>query len=397
MSNRKNNYGLPDLPGIPDLEALTANYAEQLQLGTVLEDCYSPESVPPGKRAVIYLRVSDPAQTKTSREYSWGDSIETQLRLCMARAQELGLTVVQVYTEPGRSALSIEKRPTFQQMLARIQQHRDVDVVLVYMFERAARNQWEDAIIGTVFKSLGVQLLSVTEPIDDTPAGKAMRGMISVFNELSSNSRGEDIKRKMEAAAKRGQTLGRARLGYLNVRDISEGRDIRTVEIDPDRAPLVKLAFELYATGEYTVNDLIEELTARGLTTRATAKHPAGPVSASKIHQMLKDPYYTGVITFKGEQFEGRHEPLIDEELFQKVQEIARSRGRSGERRREHHHYLKGTVYCGECERKFGVDQRLILQRAVGRHGGEYYYFFCPGGRHRGGLQPHHNRRCASS
>lgn len=160
---------------------------------------------------------------------------------------------------------------------------------------------WEDAIVGTVFKALGVQLISVTEPIDDTPAGMAMRGMISVFNELSSKSRGADIKRKMEAAAKRGQTLGRARLGYLNVRDISEGRDIRTIEVDTERAPFVKLAFELNATGEYTLNDIVDEVTARGLTTRATAKHPAGPVSVNKVHQMLRDPYYIGLVSYEGE------------------------------------------------------------------------------------------------
>ncbi|MGC0274873.1 recombinase family protein [Pseudactinotalea sp. Z1739] len=254
----------------------------------------------------------------------------------------------------------------FRQMLARIQARRDVDVVLVYMFERAGRNQWEDAIVGMVFQSLGVQLISVTEPMDDTPAGKAMRGMISVFNEMMSTSRGADIKRKMEAAAKRGKTLGRARLGYLNVRDVSEGRDIRTIEVDPERAPFVKLAFELYATGEYTLNDIVDELTDRGLTTRPTAKHPAGPVSVNKVHQMLRDPYYTGVVIYEGEQIPGKHEPLIDQELFDKVQEVNRARGKSGERRREHHHYLKGTVFCGQCKQQRDVDRRLLIQRSVG-------------------------------
>ena len=134
--------------------------------------------------------------------------IETHVR----RLTDDGYTVIEEYVEPGKSAMSIEKRPVFRQMLARIQARRDVNVVLVYMFERAARNQWEDAVLGIVFQSLCVQLISVTEPLDDTPAGKAMRGMISVFNEMMSTSRGADIKRKMEAAAKRGQTLGRAGL-----------------------------------------------------------------------------------------------------------------------------------------------------------------------------------------
>lgn len=384
------NYGLPDLPGVPDLDKLTAEFAEQLRLGNVLDDTLDLEAIPKGKRAVIYMRVSDPSQTKTSREFAHGMSMETQRQLCYDRASSLGYTVVEEYVEPGKSALSIEKRPVFRQMLARIQQRRDVDVVLVYMFERAGRNQWEDAIVGMVFQALGVKLISVTEPMDDTPAGKAMRGMISVFNEMMSNSRGADIKQKMEAAAKRGQTLGRARLGYLNVRDISEGRDIRTIEVDPDRAPFVKLAFELYATGDYTLNDIVDELTARGLTTRPTSKQPAGPVSVNKIHQMLRDPYYIGIITYDGEQIPGKHEPIIERDLFERVQKIANSRGRAGERRREHNHYLKGSVFCGECHEREGIDRRLIVQRTKGRHGGEYFYFFCPG-RRDDCSQPHHN------
>lgn len=385
------NYGLPDLPGMPDLDKLTAPHVRQLQLGNVLDATLDLDAVPKGQRAVVYFRVSDPSQTKTSRDYANGASMETQRQLCYERATALGYTVIEEYVEPGKSAMSIEKRPVFRQMLARIQARRDVNVVLVYMFERAARNQWEDAVLGIVFQSLGVQLISVTEPMDDTPAGKAMRGMISVFNEMMSTSRGADIKRKMEAAAKRGQTLGRARLGYLNVRDISEGRDIRTIEIDTERAPFVKLAFELYATGEYTLNDIVDELTDRGLTTRATAKRPAGPVSVNKVHQMLRDPYYTGVVTYDGEQIPGKHHPLISQELFDKAQEVSRIRGKSGERRREHHHYLKGTVFCGQCKQERDIDRRLLVQRTVGKNGQEYFYYFCPGTKDGTCTSPHHN------
>jgi len=97
------------------------------------------------------------------------------------------------------------------------------------------------------------------------------------------------------------------------------------------------------------------------------------------------------IVDYKGREFAGRHEALIDEELFDRVQEVVRTRGHSGERRRLHHHFLKGTVYCGECKRVRGVDQRLLLQRAVGRHGGEYYYFFCPNRRDGTCHQPFHD------
>lgn len=135
----------------------------------------------------------------------------------------------------------------------------------------------------------------------------------------------------------------------------------------------------------------MDELTDRGLTTRPTAKRPAGPVSVNKIHQMLRDPYYTGVVTYEGEQIPGKHTPLIDQELFDKVQEVSRARGRAGERRREHHHYLKGTVYCGKCKQERDIDRRLLIQRSVGKSGQEYFYYFCPGTKDGTCTSPHHN------
>jgi site-specific DNA recombinase len=73
----------------------------------------------------------------------------------------------------------------------------------------------------------------------------------------------------------------RAPIGYLNVRKHDEqGREYRTVEIDPERAHLIRWSFTAYATGDYSVTDLLAEVTARGLTTVATPKRPdlaAGP------------------------------------------------------------------------------------------------------------------------
>ena len=386
------NFGLPDLPGVPNLGEELPRLPEEW---FDEDDNYAfagpdPTTIPVGKRAVIYLRVSSPGQTRTSYD-ALGQSIPTQRTACLGKADALGLVVLDQYVEPGKSALSIEKRPAFRRMLARIQAQRDVDVVIVYKFSRAARNQWEDAILGVALERLGVKLVSVTEPIDDTAAGKAMRGMIAVFNEFSSNSSGEDIRYKMAEKAKRGGTLGRAPLGYLNFIDRTEGREVRTVVVDEERAPYVKLAFELYATGEYTLADLADELTDRGLLTRATAKRPAGPVSTSKLQRMLKDRYYIGVVEFQGQDYPGQHPSLIDEDLFERVQEIIRSRGYAGERRRVHHHFLKGTVYCAECKRKRGIDQRLLMQHTVGRNGGQYDYFFCPGRKDGTCSQPFHD------
>jgi site-specific DNA recombinase len=330
----------------------------------------------PGTRAVIYLRVSSTGQVNTDYDPE-GISIPAQRVACQRKAEQLGLTVIDEYIEPGKSATEMTKRLAFQQMLTRVRQTRDIDYVIVYKLSRMARNRYDDAIVMADLRKRGVTLISATESIDDTPVGQLMHGILATFNEYQSRESGADIAYKMGQKAKSGGTLGRAPLGYLNVFDRSEGREIRTVTIDPDRAKLIKLAFELYATGEYTLADLSDELYDRGLRSRPTALHPAKQVSINKLSLMLRDRYYLGLITYKDEEFEGRHDALIDEDLFGRVQDIIESRSTAKERRRVHHHYLKGSLFCGRCQQATGVTQRMIIQHTVNSRGSEYTYFFC--------------------
>jgi site-specific DNA recombinase len=330
--------------------------------------------IDPATRAVIYLRVSSAGQVNTDYDPE-GISIPAQRVACRRKAADLGLTVVEEYVEPGRSATEMTKRVAMQQMLTRVRQDKDVGYVIVYKLSRLARNRYDDAIVMADLRKRGIALISATEAVDDSPVGQLMHGILATFNEYQSRESGADISYKMGQKAKNGGTLGRAPIGYRNVIERSEGREIRTVAIDPERAELVKLAFELYATGRYPLNNLADELYDRGLRTRATTRRPEGPLYASNLHQILQDRYYLGKVAYKGEEFDGRHPALIDHDLFDKVQDIVKSRA-NGDRNRIHDHYLKGSVFCGAC-RERGVTQRLAIQYNTNRHGNDYTYFFC--------------------
>jgi hypothetical protein len=104
-----------------------------------------------------------------------------------------------------------------------------------------------------------------------------------------------------------------------------------------------------------------------------TAANPDRPISVERLRQLLRDHYYVGFVTYDGIEYKGRHEPLVTQELFDQVQRILDSHAGSGVRYRTHNHYLKGLLWCGRCK------YRLIVQRAQGRHGGVYYYFYCRG------------------
>lgn len=186
----------------------------------------------------------------------------------------------------------------------------------------------------------------------------------------------EEVKKGMGEKVKSGGTIGRAPIGYINVRRIDEkGREERTVELDPQRAPLVKLAFEEYSTGNWSLNSLAEYMSALGLNTRATPKIPSKPVTKCTIEKMLKNPYYAGVIRYNGVEYDGAHEALVSLETFNSVQTIIRAH-HNGERTRDHPHFLKGSVFCHECGSK------MIVTYAKGKSGDIYPYFICAG-RHR--------------
>jgi site-specific DNA recombinase len=330
------------------------------------------------RRAIAYLRVSTTSQVNTDYDPE-GISIPAQRKACERKiAQMENVILVDEYREPGASGTSMDKRPAFQAMLHRIRTERDVDIVVIYKLSRMNRNRLDDALTIAELRKYGVQLVSATESIDETPVGQLMHGILASFNEFRSAEDGADIRYKMGEKAKRGGTLGRAPLGYLNVRENFEGREIRTVAIDPERAPLVRLAFELYATSDYTLERLADELADRGLRSRQTARRPSQPVSQSKIAQVLSNRYYLGLLTYKGEEYGGRHEPLVDQAVFDQVQRILAARRVRGERDRVHNHFLKGLLWCGRCHDK-GRERRLLFTRNVGRRGGEYFYFFCAG------------------
>ena len=337
----------------------------------------APTQRPGGSRAVLYLRVSSDGQVKTDYDPE-GISIPAQREVCERKARALGFDVVGEYVEPGRSATSMDKRIAFQQMLARIKTDKDVDYVIVYKLSRMNRNRIEDALVVDKLQRSGVTLISATEAIDDSRNGRLLHGILAAINEFRSAEDGADIRDKMAYKARNGGTLGRAPLGYRNVRIDYEGRQINTVEIDSERAPLVRQAWELYATGDYTLEDLSEVMADRGLLTRATVRRPSQPVSKNKFAQMFRDVYYLGKIDFQGVIYDGRHEAIVTQDLYDRVQDILDARQQRNTRSRVHHHYLKGMLFCDRCHQA-GRLSRLIYTEAKSHNGALYQYFKCRG------------------
>ncbi len=322
------------------------------------------------KRAVIYLRVSTQRQVETDVDED-GLSIASQRESCLNRAETAGAVVIDEYIDRGETATKAS-RPELQRMLARIETGQDVDYVIVFKVDRFARNIHDHVTIAKLLKDNGACLVSVTEPIDDSPPGQLIENVMATIAQFYSANLSKDVTEKMGLKARRGGTIGRAPLGYLNVRDEVEGKKIAGVRVDPERGPLIRWAFESYATGRYSIRQLATELEAKGLLTRRTGKKGGNPVTRSHLQKILSNPYYCGLIVHQGQTLAGRHKPLIERETFDLVQAVLEAR-RNGERQRTHSHYLKGTIYCARCKGRLG------FTRSKGR-GGEYDYFYCLAG-----------------
>ena len=321
------------------------------------------------KRAVSYIRVStrEQAQRGGSEE---GFSLPAQREANKRKAQSMGALVVKEFADRGESARSAN-RPELQKMLAYLKEDGGIDYVIVHKLDRLARNRADDVEINRAFEEAGVRLVSTSENIDQTPGGMLLHGIMSSIAEFYSRNLANEVIKGMGEKARNGGTLGKAPLGYVNVRGRDEhGREVRTVALDEERAPLVRLAFTEYAAGNWTVRGLAEHLNNRGLTIPPTARKPANPVSVRLLQTLLRNPYYKGVISFQGVEYAGAHEPLVDTVTWQTVQDILTAHT-NGERQRMHNHHLKSTIVCGLC------GARLLVQHATSRASGTYHYFVC--------------------
>lgn len=321
--------------------------------------------------AVSYLRVSTKEQAEKGGTEE-GFSIPAQRQANLRKARELDAIIVEEFVDAGESTRKAD-RPELLRMIEYVKAN-EITYCIVHKIDRLARNRADDVTIHLALKEAGVTLVSVTENIDETPSGMLVHGIMSSIAEFYSRNLATEVSKGMTQKAITGGTLGKAPLGYLNVHKRDElGRDIRTVELDPQRAPLIKWAFEAYATGRYSTITLREELIDRGLTTTPTLKRPATPPALSSVHRFLTNPYYRGQVTFRGAAYEGLHEPLVSKEIWYRVQAVLNAHQVSGEKTQAHDHYLKGSVYCGEC------GSRLILSNTRGSQGIIYPYFLCSG------------------
>ena len=317
--------------------------------------------------AVLYLRVSSGAQVNKAHDPE-GYSIPGQRTACERHAERIGAKVIAEFVEPGRTGTNLE-RPALQEMLGVLGELRPTYVIF-YDLSRVARDDFDALWLWREIDRQGAKIESTRERVDSSPAGRFMYTILAGVNAMRSRDDGEKIKMGLQRKHEDGGTWGPARLGYLNARENVAGREVAVVVPDPDRADLIRWGFELFASGEFTITTLTEILEEAGLTTRPTFKRPSHPLSRSQIHRILRDDFYIGVVTLNGFKRPGRHDAIVGEDTFERVQHLLDAHRASGDRSQKHQHYLSGSLYCS-CGRRMGYG------RHKNKMGLYYEYFSC--------------------
>ena len=306
-------------------------------------------------KAVVYCRVSTSDQARNL-------SLETQEKACREYAARNGWEVARVFVEAGESAKTADGRPEFQKAIEFCRKNR-VDFFVVYAASRFARNALDHLYVQeNVLRRLGVTLHSVTEPIEDTATGRLMNTMLAGFAQFDNDVRSDRTVAGMKAALGRGRWAWKNPLGYTPP----------GMKLDPVRAPLVRRAFELTATGQFTGAELRDRLLRLGLTGRH-----GRPVSRQTLWAVLRNPVYMGTVRAKkwGIESEGEFEAIVSPATFLQVQNVLAGGGdarKAAERKRANPLFpLRGFVRCEAHGRP------LTASQSRGKLGKLYGYYRC--------------------
>ena len=251
-------------------------------------------------KGVIWVRVS-------SVDQSSGYSPDAQLRLLREAAQRKSIDVVREFNV-SESAKTSEARKQFRELIQFIGEYRP-DVLIAYAIDRITRNPEDLNTIHNLIQKDGLSVFIVDQnkiiSKNSDPMEKftfLMFGNIAYFDNMR---RAANAKMGMLEKARSGIFPSKAPVGYQNV--VTADGQKRTVTVDPVKAPLVQLAFELYAKGGYSLASLRDELNRRGLHQKSTSKNPNAPMSIYGLEVILKNPFYCGAIRWDKQVFKGAH------------------------------------------------------------------------------------------
>ena len=301
---------------------------------------------------LIYARVSTLEQAE--RELS----IPAQLAAMRQYAAERQWAILEEFVEAGVSAKTAD-RPVLRRLLSRCRdsQHDQVEVVLVHKVDRLARNVADHAAIRMLLQERHIKLASVSENLEDSTSGQLVENIMAAIAEFYSANLADEVKKGMRQKVLKGGWPHKPPRGYVVVRTSTSS----VIEIHPVDGPLVRQAFELYATGLYSLHGLSESLARAGLTAEGSR-----PMATSYVRRLLSNVFYIGRLQWQDLEVAGKHPVLVSMPLFEQVQTLLKSRYRDVLRGDVTLFPLRAVARCSSCR-----------GRMTGERHGAWSYYRC--------------------
>lgn len=257
-------------------------------------------------RVAIYTRVSTEDQAKE------GFSLDAQLDKLRSYCKARDWVIAGEYIDDGYSGRTT-KRPAYQRMMEEMEKW---DAVLVIKMDRIHRNSKNFMLMMEHLKKEGKEFVSMTESLDTSTAmGRFVMDIIQRIAQLESEQIGERVYIGMEQKAKsNGGILG------FNIPYGYEYEDGKLI-VNKDEAEVVRKIFEWYKDGK-SMGEIVNMLQNQKVSTKK-----GGFWAKKTVSSILKNPVYCGYLKWEKYLNKGEHEPIIDEETFNKVQQIVKQRG----------------------------------------------------------------------
>ncbi|MFA6594535.1 MAG: recombinase family protein [Candidatus Buchananbacteria bacterium] len=295
------------------------------------------------------------ARKSTEDEERQKMSIEAQLAELADYAQKEGIEVIEKFTE-SKSAKK-PGRKVFNEMIAKIQASDEPVGLLSWHPDRLARNSVDGGqIIYLIDDGKLASLRFPTFWFEPTPQGLFMLQVSFGQSKYYSDNLSENVKRGIRQKLRRGEWYNLAPFGYTN------NLKTRNIEPDPIKSRIVKKVFKDFATGNHTLKSMGQRLSFWGVINRS-----GKTLTKSSVKRILNNKAYLGIITHRGEEFEGNFEPIVSLDIFEAVQNLLNRRARPRKSKKCHYFPFTGLLTCGEC------GAAITAQWSKGR----YRYYRC--------------------
>jgi DNA invertase Pin-like site-specific DNA recombinase len=294
-------------------------------------------------------------------------SIDDQINRLKQLAATLNLDIKKIYTE-AKSAKKPNNRPIFEEVMQRIEDG-EAGGILCWQINRLSRNPIDSGKLSWLLQRGVLKSIQTIDrqylPDDNVLLFNVESGMANQFIiDLRKNT-----KRGVEGKLQRGWLPSRAPLGYLNE------KIEKVITKDPERFHLIRKMWDMMLTGNYTPPKILEIANNDwGLRTLKYKKEGGKELSVSGIYRLFTNLFYAGILEWDGQQYEGKHEPMITLEEYDRVQMLL---GREGRPRPQKHNFaFTGAMRCGMCGCFYTAETKKKLIKKTGEMK-EFTYYHC--------------------